>query len=193
MSTTARRLRILFRGEVPLRVSERLLDGAIPWLDRDGQGLYDSVMNEVVRDQEAGTGRRVDTGATLFTFLDVADRLYERVGQALGSVGLSYPKYEVLKHLSDAGAPVSLGALADGQSCARSNITQLVDRLETEGLVRRVPDPDDRRGVRAELTEQGASAALEGQTQMDLVLAEFAASFSAPERAEFGRLLSKVR
>ena len=132
------------------------------------------------------------SGATLFSFLDVADRLYERVGEALTSVGLSYPKYEVLKCLRDADEPVSLGSLAEDQSCARSNITQLVDRLETEGLVQRVPDPADRRGVRAELTERGIAAADEGQTQMDLVLAEFAAAFTGPERAELGRLLGKL-
>jgi DNA-binding MarR family transcriptional regulator len=133
-----------------------------------------------------------DSAATLFTFLDVADVLYERIGRALASVGLSYPKYEVLTHLHGAAAPVSLGCLAEEQSCARSNITQLVDRLETEGLVRRVPDPDDRRGVRAELTELGVAAASEGQTQMDLVLAEFAASFTGPERTHLGRLLAKL-
>ena len=131
--------------------------------------------------------------ATLFTFLDVADQLYERVGEALARVDLSYPKYEVLDQLRREGEPVSLRALADCQSCARSNITQLVDKLEADGLLRRVADPDDRRGVRAELTEDGKARAIEGKTQLDLVLAEFAASFSAPERAELGRLLGRLR
>ena len=131
--------------------------------------------------------------ATLASFLDTADRLYERIGAALGRVGLSYPKYELLEHLKNAGEPVSLGALADGQSCARSNITQLVDKLEIEGLVRRVADPDDRRGIRAELTEAGAERVSEGRTQLDVVIAEFAASFTAKERLELGRLLGKVR
>lgn len=153
-------------------------------------------MNEVARDRigaarEAGTSTSLP-GATLFSFLDVADRLYERLGEALGSVGLSYAKYEVLKCLRDAAEPVSLGSLAAEQSCARSNITQLVDRLETEGLVQRVPDPTDRRGVRAELTALGMASVEEGQTQMDLVLAEFAAAFTGPERTELGRLLDKL-
>jgi DNA-binding MarR family transcriptional regulator len=131
--------------------------------------------------------------ATLASFLDTADRLYERIGAALGRVGLSYPKYEVLEHLKGASAPVSLRMLAEGQSCARSNITQLVDKLEIEGLVRRVADPDDRRGIRAELTEAGVERAIEGRTQLDVVIAEFAASFTAPERLQLGRLLAKVK
>jgi DNA-binding MarR family transcriptional regulator len=135
----------------------------------------------------------IEVGATLFTFLAAADRLYGRIAEALGRVGLSYAKYEVLKHLRDSEGPVSLSSLAAAQSCARSNITQLVDRLETEGLVRRVDDPADRRGVRAELTPLGRGQVEEGATQIDLVRAQFAASFTAPERAELVRLLGKIR
>ena len=133
-----------------------------------------------------------EPGATLFSFLEVAEQLYAWIAEALGRVGLSYAKYELLKHLQDSKEPVSLGALAECQGCARSNITQLVDRLELEGLVRRVSDPDDRRAVRAELTTLGVSQAEEGTTQIELVRARFAATFSGPERAELGRLLAKL-
>ncbi|HET9947637.1 MAG TPA: MarR family transcriptional regulator [Longimicrobiales bacterium] len=151
-------------------------------------------MNDLARTMEAGSAgtARPRGEATLFTFLDVADRLHERVAQAMTRVGLSFPKFEVLKHLRDAGEPMTLGCLAEGQSCARSNITQLVDRLESEGLVRRVADPKDRRSVRAELTDAGLARLVEGETQLDLVRAEFAASLSAPERSELGRLLEKL-
>jgi DNA-binding MarR family transcriptional regulator len=83
--------------------------------------------------------------------------------------------------------------LAECQQCARSNITQLIDRLETEGLVRRVDDPADRRGVRAEITPEGLALAAEGATQVEVVRAQFAASFSAAERAELGRLLARLQ
>ena len=36
-------------------------------------------------------------------------------------------------------------------------MTQLVDRLEADGLVRRVADPTDRRSVKAEITDEGQS------------------------------------
>jgi DNA-binding MarR family transcriptional regulator len=133
-----------------------------------------------------------ESGATLFRFLEVADQLYERIGEALARVDLSYPKYEVLKHLHQSGDAVSLGVLAEEACCARSNITQMIDRLESEGLVRRVADPEDRRSIRAELTPAGVDRAEEGKTQMELVLAEFAATFTGPERAELGRLLAKL-
>jgi len=162
-------------------------------LDRFAPRLYSSVMNNMPAqvEDEAARGRTAE--ATLFTFLDVADQLYERVGAALDRVGLSYAKYEVLRSLRKAEEPLALGCLAEEQSCARSNITQLVDRLEADGLVQRVPDPADRRGVRAELTEEGAAREAEGTTQLNLVLAEFAAAFTGPERAELGRLLGRLK
>jgi len=48
-----------------------------------------------------------------------------------------------------------LRALAEHCACVRSNITQLVDRLEAEKLVVRAGDPNDRRSIRAELTAEG--------------------------------------
>jgi len=162
-------------------------------LDVVGVGPYSSAMNDVVtKSSTKHESAPREAEATLFSFLDVADQLYDRVAAALDKVGLSYPKYEVLKSLRDSNDPVALSALAEEQSCARSNITQLVDRLESEGLVRRVADPEDRRSVRAELTEEGRARETEGTTQLNLVRAEFAASFSAPERAELLRLLSRL-
>jgi DNA-binding MarR family transcriptional regulator len=128
----------------------------------------------------------------LFSILDVADQIHERVSEALSRIDLSYPKYEVLKHLVEADEPVTLGALAEGQSCARSNITQMIDRLESDGLVRRIADPDDRRSIRAELTPTGAEKAEEGKREMKRVVAEFESALTDRERLEFVRLLLKL-
>ena len=76
-----------------------------------------------------------------------------RLDDLLEPHGLSVAKLGVLRQLSR--GPLALGALAQRQSCVRSNITQLVDRMEAEGLVRRVADPDDRRVTLAEITEAG--------------------------------------
>jgi DNA-binding MarR family transcriptional regulator len=55
-----------------------------------------------------------------------------------------------------------------------------------------VDDPDDRRSVRAQLTDQGAIQADEGTTQIDVVRAQFAAAFTAAERVQLARLLAKI-
>jgi DNA-binding MarR family transcriptional regulator len=53
------------------------------------------------------------------------------------------------------GGDTSLGELAAALDSTPRNITGLVDHLERDGLVERVPDPDDRRSVKARLTEAG--------------------------------------
>jgi MarR family transcriptional regulator for hemolysin len=68
--------------------------------------------------------------------------------------GGSLATWIVLNALSDVGF-VSQAALATHVHLEGATITHHVDRLETLGLVRRLPDPDDRRVRRLELTDLG--------------------------------------
>jgi DNA-binding MarR family transcriptional regulator len=87
--------------------------------------------------------------------LHAAQRVEARCEVALGDQGLSLAKLGVLKHLVDAREPLPLGQLAGRLACVKSNITQLVDRLEADGLVERINDSSDRRCVRASITTKG--------------------------------------
>jgi DNA-binding MarR family transcriptional regulator len=95
--------------------------------------------------------------APLFTFqiLETLGAVASRLEAALEPVGLSLAKFGVLSRLVQAGEPLPLSTLAERSACVRSNITQLVDRLEADRLVVRVSDPHDRRLVRAALTAEG--------------------------------------
>src|SRR5258708_23072346 len=84
----------------------------------------------------------------MFSLIAAAHSVEQRVDAAMEEVGLSSAKFSALTHLVDAGEALSLSECAKRMTCVRSNITQLMDRLEAEGLVRRVDDPNDRRGVR---------------------------------------------
>jgi len=59
-------------------------------------------------------------------------------------------------HLIEPGRPLPMNRLADTLSCDASNVTGLVDRLESRGLVRRQPSPQDRRVKVLYLTPTGA-------------------------------------
>jgi DNA-binding MarR family transcriptional regulator len=48
-------------------------------------------------------------------------------------------------HLIDPDRPIPMGQLAETLACDASNVTGLVDRLESRGLVRRLPSVQDRR------------------------------------------------
>jgi DNA-binding MarR family transcriptional regulator len=90
-----------------------------------------------------------------YELLGASGKVADRLETALDRVGLSLAKFGALSKLVAAGEPLPLSTLAERCACVRSNITQLVDRLEADGLVARADDPHDRRSVRAELTAEG--------------------------------------
>jgi DNA-binding MarR family transcriptional regulator len=98
----------------------------------------------------------------LFALLHAAGSAECFVESKLASVGLSIPKLAALSQLVEAGDSLPLGQLAERLACVKSNVTQLVDRLETDGLVERAPDPNDRRSRLAVLTEAGRRAYASG-------------------------------
>ena len=64
--------------------------------------------------------------------------------------------------LDYAGAPQPISYFAEGVFSNRSNATQMIDRLQREGLVRRTKNPRDRRSVLVELTDLGSQRLHEG-------------------------------
>ena len=108
--------------------------------------------------------------AVLFSLLHAAGVVEERLERSLEPFGLSLAKMGALHQLAGAPRGLALGQLAERLSCVKSNVTQLADRLEADGLVRRAPDPGDRRSVLAVITPEGRE--------------RFAAAAAAQERAE---------
>jgi DNA-binding MarR family transcriptional regulator len=93
--------------------------------------------------------------------LDIARR------GAFASQGLQLWEFDVLSALRRVGPPFQLtpGALLRATLVTSGTMTNRIDRLTAAGLVRREPDPRDRRGVLVTLTEQGKAtvdAALAG-------------------------------
>jgi len=125
--------------------------------------------------------------------LDAGRAQFARLEEALKSVGLSAAKYKVLSQIAKSNEPVPLRLLAEEQQCVASNVTTLVDRLESDGLVRRVDDPADRRSKRAELTELGKQKAEAGARVVAEVEAAFAESLGPTERLALAKVLSSLK
>jgi DNA-binding MarR family transcriptional regulator len=87
--------------------------------------------------------------------LGAAQAVETRIESSLSPLGLSLAKLNVLGILVGSNTPLTLGELAQKLACVRSNVTQLVDRLESDGLVKREADPADRRSIRAVITDAG--------------------------------------
>lgn len=133
------------------------------------------------------------SSSVMFSLLQAAHALEARMEEALAGVGLSSAKYTVLAKLARAGEPLTLSELAAKVCCVRSNMTQLVDRLEAEGLVRRVDDPEDRRIVRAALTRLGEEKEAAGAEHMARIQSEVAAALTKGDRAALERALSALK
>ena len=91
----------------------------------------------------------------MFQLVAALSTIQHRLDDALEPIGLSLAKFGVLAKLATADEPLPLRTLAERCACVRSNITQLVDRLESEGLVTRTVDPRDRRSVLAIMLVSG--------------------------------------
>ena len=102
------------------------------------------------------------------------------------------PPWELFARLRDQ-EPVALGVLSQHLGCVRSNITQLIDRLEADNLVRRLPDPDDRRSVRAAITDQGRDRFEAGMQAVEEAHRDILSGFSLTDREQLARLLERFR
>jgi DNA-binding MarR family transcriptional regulator len=133
------------------------------------------------------------SGASLaMRVVHAASRVGDRIERGLEPAGLSLAKMGVLRHLVAAGEPLPLGQLAERLSCVRSNVTQLVDRLEGDGLVRRVPDPGDRRSVLAVITDAGRRCYEAGARAQAEAEAAVLAGLSPEEQERLAALLDRL-
>ncbi|MCX4810821.1 MarR family transcriptional regulator [Streptomyces sp. NBC_01239] len=88
---------------------------------------------------------------------DVVARFYQDYEEAAGDHKLTGAQARLLSLLSL--EPLPMRKLARKLKCEPSNVTGIVDRLETRGLVERRPDPSDRRVKLAAATEEGRQVA----------------------------------
>ncbi len=144
--------------------------------------MYHTYMNEHAEGGQAG----------LFTLLHAAGAAEGHVEAKLAAAGLSLAKLAALVALREAGESLPLSHLADRLACVKSNITQLVDRLEADGLVSREADPKDRRARLAVMTAAGRDACDTGvRIQQDAERA-LLSELSDSERQQLGLLMAKL-
>jgi DNA-binding MarR family transcriptional regulator len=148
--------------------------------------MYNSYMNEV----EPITGRY--PLHLLLGLLQAGKALEARIDSLLAELGLSSAKWSALRQLTKSGDGLSLGQLAEQLSCVKSNVTQLIDRLEADNLVQRVPDPADRRSIRAELTAEGRANYEAGLRIIQTFERQLLSEFNPEEQDLLARLFSKL-
>lgn len=121
-------------------------------------------------------------------------RLGTRVEEALAPLDLTRWAFDVLATLRRHGPPYHMTPteLSRATMLTSGAMTNRLDRLEARGLVRREPDPDDRRGIRVALTNEGRELADRGVAARFADAADVAAKLSAAERRKLESLLHKL-
>jgi DNA-binding MarR family transcriptional regulator len=115
----------------------------------------------------------------------------ESMAATLAEFDLDRRAFKLLGKLRSLGAPYqrSAGMLASDLRLSTGAMTNRIDRMEAAGLIRRLPDPTDRRGTLVEPTDAGHAAWDEAVGTQARREAMIAAVLSEPERAELHRLL----
>ena len=115
------------------------------------------------------------------------EAVFSRFGLNRGEVG-------ALSALRIAGPPHRLSPtqLGRGLMLSSAGVTSRIDRLERRGYVRRLPDPNDRRGVIIELTDEGLRVVDEAVAANSLNDRQLLERLDPDELATLERLLRKV-
>ena len=123
------------------------------------------------------------------------DRRFKRaMDETLGEFNLDYAEYKLLGLLSREGEVYrsSPGRLARLMELSSGAMTNRLDRLEEAGLLRRLPDPDDRRGILVELTTEGKRVYEEAIGVQGRKEAFFASALNKAEQKQLNALLRRI-
>jgi len=148
---------------------DRFLDRLSPELelDREVEGIVDRI---------GGLHRRIRRTAE----------------QTIAEFGIGYGEWHVLGMLHNQGPRLAPGVLAKRLELSSGAMTNRLDRLEEAGLARRLPDPDDRRGLLVELTDEGRRLYRESVAAQAAKESVIASALTRDEQVQLNALLRRL-
>jgi DNA-binding MarR family transcriptional regulator len=148
----------------------------------------------LTRIDEAGIKLDLEVEGIVDRIGSINRRMHNALKETLAAYRLTPEDWHVLSRLRirKEGRLSSPGALARDLELSSGAMTSRLDRLEELGLIRRLRDAGDRRGVVVELTEEGrerwdAAAEIQGRKE-----AFFASALSHEEQVQLNALLRKI-
>jgi DNA-binding MarR family transcriptional regulator len=127
--------------------------------------------------------------------IQILSRAFDRsLDETLAQHDLDRHSYYLIMYLRKHGAPYrrTPGQLATDMRLSSGAMTNRLDRMEAAGLIRRLPDPNDRRGTLIEPTEKGNAAWDTTSGTQARREATIAAVLDPAEREELHRLLRRL-
>jgi DNA-binding MarR family transcriptional regulator len=126
--------------------------------------------------------------------MGISRRIKRSMDETLSGFELTWGEWTVLGTLRhEQSHRASPGELARKHELSSGAMTNRLDRLEEAGLVQRLPNADDRRGVVVELTEEGRRVwheSVDAQAQKEALIT--AAALEASERDELNGYLRRL-
>lgn len=120
-------------------------------------------------------------------------RLRIYVDGRLAEKGTSVARLRALRFLAHAPEPLRMRDLSDMLGVAARTATSLVDALERDGLVVRLPHPTDRRAHLLALTDAGRACHREAEDLDREALAAATSGLTEEDRATLRTLLARIR
>lgn len=148
-----------------------------------------------------GVGRRQPSGVSVSAQSRELAGVFAKMGRAIKrwlrsnlptDGGMTVPRASLLLGLAGKGVGIGMGELGELLGQSPRGMTVLVDGLEKEGLVRRVPHGDDRRITLVEITDAGTRLAEKRLGPSQLMAATLFDDLTPKERAELLRLMKKL-
>jgi DNA-binding MarR family transcriptional regulator len=114
-----------------------------------------------------------------------------QLNRLLAPCGLNFARYEALMLLTfSRQGSLSLGKMGQRLQVHPTTITNIIDKLEEDGLVERVPHPTDRRAAQARLTHKGRAT---GQRATSMLLRSFSVPLTDEELNRITKIIGKFR
>ncbi|MEX0736886.1 MAG: MarR family transcriptional regulator [Bacteroidota bacterium] len=137
-------------------------------------------------------GKKAESALGLWVKLARAYHTFARHTMAdIRASGLTQPQFGALESLGHLG-PMQIGELCRKQLVSGGNMTVVVDNLEKDGLVERVPHPEDRRATIVRLTVKGKKVFEDSFPKHAQYVTKIASVLTEEEQTELSRLLKKL-
>lgn len=129
----------------------------------------------------------------ILNVLRTADQMQNRLGRLFREYGLTPSQYNVLRILRGEGKPLPCLEIADRLIQVVPAITGLIDRLETQELVKRERSTEDRRVIYVEITSKAERILNAIDKPLAQLHEQMIGHLAAAELKELNRLLEKAR
>ena len=137
-------------------------------------------------------GKKADLALSMWVKLARASSIFGKLTSIdIQSYGLTQPQFSVIESLGHLG-PMKMGSFCAKLLTSGGNITVVIDNLEKDGLVERVPSKEDRRAITVQLTHKGQKLFNEIFTKHAQFVTKTASVLSENEQVQLSGLLKKL-